>query len=189
MLAKLLAGLDLLAHQRGLLGIEPARLGAALHDARHAVVRPVARVGAAGARAARLVALHVALGHRAAPHRARLSELIGQAADVRGNRRVRHRSSLRILYPQERHAASTEWPTPHSRDVRPTVRVDLTRRAETQADTFASRCHDGNYAMTAMLSGARVEDKAFAEGRGPDPATKCYVRCGNNADVNDPLGN
>ena len=29
-----------------------------------------------------------------------------------------------------------------------------------------------------MLIGARMDDKAFAEGRGPDPATMCYLLCG-----------
>jgi len=29
-----------------------------------------------------------------------------------------------------------------------------------------------------MLTGARMDDKAFAEGRGPDPATMCYLLCG-----------
>ena len=124
--AKLLAGLDLLAHHRGLLGIKPPRLGPPLHDARHAVVRPVARHGAGPARAARLVALHVALRDRAAPHRARLDELISQAADVRGNRWVGHQTSLRTLYPQDRRAATTDRTVPHCGDVRPFHRIPLT---------------------------------------------------------------
>ena len=33
------------------------------------------------------------------------------------------------------------------------------------------RCMEGNFAMIAMLSGARAQEKLFAEGRGPDPAT------------------
>ena len=40
------------------------------------------------------------------------------------------------------------------------------------------RCHDGNIALKGMLIGARMDDKAFAEGRGPDPATMCYLLCG-----------
>jgi hypothetical protein len=35
--------------------------------------------------------------------------------------------------------------------------------------------------MPALLAGARLEDKAFAEGRGPDPATKCSGGCGGFA--------
>ena len=34
------------------------------------------------------------------------------------------------------------------------------------------RCNEGNYALPGLLRGARVEELAFAEGRGPDPATK-----------------
>jgi hypothetical protein len=30
----------------------------------------------------------------------------------------------------------------------------------------------GNYGMIGMLSDARAEEHAFAEGRGPDPATR-----------------
>ena len=41
--------------------------------------------------------------------------------------------------------------------------------------------------MTAMLMGARTDDRAFAEGSGPDPATKCYVICGfGNPDLAAP---
>jgi hypothetical protein len=32
--------------------------------------------------------------------------------------------------------------------------------------------------MPALLAGARLEDKAFAERRGPDPATMCVSGCG-----------
>ena len=40
------------------------------------------------------------------------------------------------------------------------------------------RCHEGNYGMPALLAGARGEERAFAEGRGPDPATLCSAGCG-----------
>ncbi len=40
------------------------------------------------------------------------------------------------------------------------------------------RCHDGNVALKDMLIGSRMDDKAFDEGRGPDPATMCYLLCG-----------
>jgi hypothetical protein len=47
-----------------------------------------------------------------------------------------------------------------------------------QSDTenkiyYEPRCHEGNYGLGALLVGARVAEKAFAEGRGPDPATLC----------------
>jgi hypothetical protein len=40
------------------------------------------------------------------------------------------------------------------------------------------RCHEGNYGMVGLLAGARAEDKAFAQGRGPNPATLCTSGCG-----------
>jgi hypothetical protein len=36
---------------------------------------------------------------------------------------------------------------------------------------YEPRCHEGNYGMAALLAGGRAADRAFAEGRGPDPAT------------------
>jgi hypothetical protein len=33
------------------------------------------------------------------------------------------------------------------------------------------RCHEGNFGMLGMLAGVRAQEVAFAEGRGPDPAT------------------
>ena len=54
-----------------------------------------------------------------------------------------------------------------------TVKQELTRQPE-QANRiyYEPRCHEGNYGLPTMLRGARVEEKAFAEGKGPDPATK-----------------
>src|SRR5262249_32354849 len=34
------------------------------------------------------------------------------------------------------------------------------------------RCIEANYALPAILRGTRMEEAAFAEGRGPDPATR-----------------
>jgi hypothetical protein len=43
------------------------------------------------------------------------------------------------------------------------------------------RCHEGNHGMPALLAGARAEERAFARGRGPDPATLCSAGCGGFA--------
>jgi hypothetical protein len=37
------------------------------------------------------------------------------------------------------------------------------------------RCVEGNYGLPGLLHGRRVEDAAFAQGRGPDPASKDSV--------------
>ena len=54
------------------------------------------------------------------------------------------------------------------------VKQDLSKHNDQANRIFREpRCHDGNYGMPAVLIGARAEEKAFAEGRGPDPATLC----------------
>jgi hypothetical protein len=54
-----------------------------------------------------------------------------------------------------------------------TVKQEFTKQNDQQNKTYYEpRCVEGNYALPALLLGARTEDLAFAEGRGPDPATK-----------------
>ena len=44
---------------------------------------------------------------------------------------------------------------------------------------YEPRCHEGKYGLAALLRGARAMEQAFAEGRGPDPATLCIIiSCG-----------
>jgi hypothetical protein len=43
---------------------------------------------------------------------------------------------------------------------------------------YEPRCHEGNYGMPALLAGARADERAFAQGKGPDPATICLGGCG-----------
>ena len=60
-----------------------------------------------------------------------------------------------------------------------TVKQDLTRQGDKINRIYKEpRCHEGNYGMPALLVGARAEEKAFAAGRGPDPATLCSAGCG-----------
>ena len=37
------------------------------------------------------------------------------------------------------------------------------------------RCHEGNYGLPGLLAGGRAGEQAFAEGRGPDPASLCIA--------------
>jgi hypothetical protein len=54
-----------------------------------------------------------------------------------------------------------------------TVRQEFTKQSEEANRVYYEpRCVEGNYAFPAMLKAARVEDLAFAAGRGPNPATK-----------------
>ena len=54
-----------------------------------------------------------------------------------------------------------------------TVKQELTRQDEQANRLYTEpRCHEGNYGLPALLAGTRVEEAAFAAGRGPDPATR-----------------
>jgi hypothetical protein len=54
-----------------------------------------------------------------------------------------------------------------------TVKQELVRQDE-QANRiyYEPRCHEGNYGLPTMLLGTRTEERAFAKGEGPNPATK-----------------
>ena len=60
-----------------------------------------------------------------------------------------------------------------------TVRQEWTKQNDQASRVYYEpRCHEGNYGMAALLVGARAGERAFAEGRGPDPATLCTAGCG-----------
>ncbi len=69
------------------------------------------------------------------------------------------------------YAVTIEDPTVWTRPW--TVKQEFARQDE-QEDRiyYEPRCVEGNYAFPAMMRAARVEDLAFAQGHGPDPATK-----------------
>ena len=69
-----------------------------------------------------------------------------------------------------------------------TVRQELTLQ-DGQANRIYTepRCHEGNYGLPAQLVGSRVEEQAFAEGRGPDPATRDTATGGGDTGGADPL--
>jgi len=57
-----------------------------------------------------------------------------------------------------------------------TVKQELGQQSNEENRFYPEpRCHEGNYGLPGLLHGRRVEDAAFAEGRGPDPATKDNV--------------
>jgi len=63
-----------------------------------------------------------------------------------------------------------------------TVELDMKKQSDEANRIYPEpRCHEGNYGMVAMLAGARADERAFAQGRGPDPATKCLGGCGGFA--------
>ena len=70
-----------------------------------------------------------------------------------------------------------------------TVKVEFAKQDD-QANRFYTepRCFEGNYAFPGMLLGARAADLAFAEGRGPHPATRDNATCDTGDAGEDPLG-
>ena len=52
-----------------------------------------------------------------------------------------------------------------------TVAVPWFRQNEKENRLFEPTCHVGNYGLVGMLANTRFAEKAFAEGKGPDPAT------------------
>jgi len=57
-----------------------------------------------------------------------------------------------------------------------TVRQEFTRQSEQENRIYYEpRCVEGNYAFPSMMRAARQADLAFAEGRGPDPASRDNV--------------
>src|SRR5262249_32900007 len=54
-----------------------------------------------------------------------------------------------------------------------TAKQEFTKQSEQQNRVYYEpRCVEGNYAFPAMMLAARAEERAFSEGRGPNPATK-----------------
>ncbi len=59
-----------------------------------------------------------------------------------------------------------------------TVKQELTLQKDTENRIYYEpRCYEGNYGLPALLIGARVDEKAFVEGRGPDPASQDTASC------------
>jgi hypothetical protein len=68
-----------------------------------------------------------------------------------------------------------------------TAKQVFTRQNEEQNRVYYEpRCIEGNYGLPGLLHGRRAEERAFAEGRGPDPITKDNMTAGSAID-DDPL--
>jgi hypothetical protein len=68
-----------------------------------------------------------------------------------------------------------------------TVRIDLAKMDD-QANRFYTepRCYEGNYGLPALLLGERLVEAAYAEGRGPHPASLDNQTCDGGEGI-DPL--
>ncbi len=68
-----------------------------------------------------------------------------------------------------------------------TVKQEFTKQNDEQDRVYYEpRCVEGNYGLPGLLRGRRAEERAFAEGRGPDPATRDNMTAGSALD-GDPL--
>ena len=68
-----------------------------------------------------------------------------------------------------------------------TVRQEFTRQSDKDNRIYYEpRCIEGNYGLPGLLLGRRMEERAFAEGKGPDPATVDNIKGGFLLDE-DPL--
>jgi hypothetical protein len=69
------------------------------------------------------------------------------------------------------YAATVEDPTAWTRPW--TVKQEMVRQDEkANRIYYEPRCHEGNFGLPTMLAGTRAEERVFAKGQGPDPATK-----------------
>ena len=60
-----------------------------------------------------------------------------------------------------------------------TVKEEFTRQSEADNRLYTEpRCIEGNYGLPGIIHGRRMEERAFAEGRGPDPATRDAMKDG-----------
>jgi hypothetical protein len=109
--------------------------------------------------------------------------------DVFGSRENLHvverwtRTGPRTLAYEVTVADPTVWTRPW------TVKQEFGRQSDEENRLYAEpRCIEGNQGLPGLLHGRRVEDLAFAEGRGPDPASRDNTGALTDAEVpQDPL--
>ena len=71
-----------------------------------------------------------------------------------------------------------------------TVKQEFTKQRDQENRIYYEpRCAEGNYGLPGLLRGARMEDRAFAEGQAPDPATKDSATAFVGFPEEDPLLN
>jgi hypothetical protein len=69
-----------------------------------------------------------------------------------------------------------------------TVKQEFVRQNEQENRIYYEpRCIEGNYGLPGILRGIRAKERAFAEGKGPDPATIDHNLGGEGAAIPDPL--
>ena len=60
-----------------------------------------------------------------------------------------------------------------------TVKEEFTKQNDRDNRLYTEpRCIEGNYGLPGIIHGRRMEERAFAEGRGPDPAARDAMKDG-----------
>src|SRR6516165_1623065 len=60
-----------------------------------------------------------------------------------------------------------------------TAKQEFTKQGDQENRLYYEpRCVEGNYGLPGIIHGRRMEERAFVEGRGPDPATKDAMKAG-----------
>jgi hypothetical protein len=58
-----------------------------------------------------------------------------------------------------------------------TAKVEYTKQSDEQNRIYYEpRCNEGNFGLPGLLHGHRMQESEFAEGRGPDPATRDSIK-------------
>src|SRR6266702_3555561 len=58
-----------------------------------------------------------------------------------------------------------------------TAKQEFTRHNDQENRIYTEpRCHEGNYGLPGLLHGRRTEEALFAQGKGPDPATRDAIK-------------
>jgi hypothetical protein len=61
-----------------------------------------------------------------------------------------------------------------------TAKQEFTRQNDQENRIYTEpRCFEGNFGLPGLLHGRRLEEIAFSEGRGPDPATRDSIKVGD----------
>ena len=60
-----------------------------------------------------------------------------------------------------------------------TAKQEFTKQSDQENRFYYEpRCIEGNFGLPGLLHGRRMEERAFAEGRGPDPGNRDNLKAG-----------
>jgi hypothetical protein len=75
------------------------------------------------------------------------------------------------------YVATIEDPTTWTRTW--TVKQEFSKQSDALNRIYTEpRCIEGNYGLPGLLLGRRTQERAFAQGKGPDPATQDHISAG-----------